>query len=342
MAINILAMDGGGVLTLFSLWMIQTIQGKRQDFLSSVDIFAGTSAGGINALFMTASASREEGLRRAIDLWCEDPFSSSLGRTVASLAGCVSFYGNEGLQDAVRPVLGDVTLGDLAQKGEFVVIPVFQLEGKGKEGQRNWKPKVFHNFGGSDEPDLYRQAFDVAIGTSSTPVSLPIYQGMVDGGLYANNPSMCALAQVLSTPLDGDGEAAVEPADVRLLSVGTGQESAFLRAKNAPWGWRQWLFSEQRPLALLEACFESGSLAIDFMAGSILGKRFHRLNPLLHGKDVNFDLEDAYAGRDDVNFKKIKELFEKLTCEGEGDCPWLDDVLAWLEEIGWSEKPSSG
>jgi len=347
MAVNVLAMDGGGGLSLFSLFAIQRILLERPAFLKDVDVFSGTSAGGINSLIMVASKDREEGLRTSVTLWSSTPPTTSAARRLLAVGGCRAVSGNEYLKDFLEPILGYLTLGDLAQKGERLVIPAFKVCGESKEGKLTWKPKVFHNFGDETEPDLKQLAIDVALRTSAAPIFLPIFEGFADGGLFANNPSMCALSQVLSTMFEaGDPEAFK---DIRLLSVGTGLESSFLPVKNADWGWQQWLLNPRRPLALVEAFFEAGMMAVDYQCRTLLKNHFYRLNPPLRvGADqASFNLEDAHKRPGDPDFSAIRDHLQQVAGVDDPATtpPWLEEVLQWIDEVGWMKetaKPASG
>lgn len=336
MTVKVLAFDGGGVVSLFSLWMIERIQQERPDFLTAVDVFAGTSSGGICSLLLAGSESREDGLAKAIDFWFENPISISLARTAAALSGCVSMYSNASVKKLLRPLLGSQTLGDLKRRGERVVVPAFDLEGPGPGGDPTWKPKVFHNLGADDEPDLAELAFDVALRTSAAPVFFPVVDGYVDGGLFANNPSLCAVAQVMAKPLSAARRnRGVAAADVRLLSVGTGRESSFLKVVNAPWGYRQWLLDPRRPLALVEAFFEAGMLAVDYQCATVLEDGFFRLNPPLADAGLaGLDLEDNFVAREHPLFATIRDRLRQAVAP-DSRPGWLGDAIDWLERVGW-------
>ena len=76
----------------------------------------------------------------------------------------------------------------------FVLIPSFQLDNQAPHaGQRQWKPKFFHNYPGPDS-DGAELVVDVAMRTSAAPIYFPTYQSYIDGGVVANDPSMAALA----------------------------------------------------------------------------------------------------------------------------------------------------
>ncbi len=69
--IKVLAMDGGnGINTAILLSRLEAAS-SQQNFLSQTDIFAGTSAGGINALFFAASDNPTAALAHIQQFWNE-------------------------------------------------------------------------------------------------------------------------------------------------------------------------------------------------------------------------------------------------------------------------------
>lgn len=349
--LRILAMDGGGSLSLLSLFMLERIQQERPDFLSNIDLFSGTSSGGINSLLIAGSEPRHVGLHQAIYLWRDGQvFSGPMLNKVRALGGCSAFFTNTALADYLRTILGKRTLGDIKAG---LVIPAFDVNGQ-LLGQETWKPKIFHNFGGNEEPDTELEAVEVALRTSAAPVFFPIYNRFADGGLAANNPTMCALAQALATPPKGCGRT---PADIQLLSVGTGWDQSFLGVDNANWGYQQWLLSPCKPLALVQAFFEGTSMVATFQARTLLERQFFRLNPLIN---KSFNINDMFQDAGDPGFddkvKLLKEVAEKPDLnmpvmagdpeprgEGEGSEElWLQAVLFWLDAMGWTEPPGGG
>jgi uncharacterized protein len=106
--------------------------------------------------------------------------------------------------------------------------------------------------------------------TSAAPTYFPIYQGYIDGGVVANNPSTCALAQALH-PLTG--EQRLE--DIVLLSLGTGFNPHFLLAEDQSAGLLQWAPH------LVNLMLEGGAGLADYQCRQILDRRYLRVNPLL-------------------------------------------------------------
>ncbi|VEB40201.1 Patatin [Chromobacterium violaceum] len=117
-------------------------------------------------------------------------------------------------------------------------MPAFNLDGDPRlpQGRRRWKPKVYHNLptrDGSD--DGAEQAWRVAMRSSAAPTYFPSFDGFADGGVFANNPAMCALAQTRDARL----ARAIPPESVSMLSLGTGFNASHLDGDN-DWGALQW------------------------------------------------------------------------------------------------------
>ncbi len=106
-----------------------------------------------------------------------------------------------------------------------------------------------------------------------------MYQGYIDGGIVANNPSMCALAQAKAEGVSLD--------EIVLLSVGTGLNLRCLTQQDADWGWMQWVF-QIRPLQnppyespLIDAMLEGSVGLADYQCQQLLGDNYRRLDPEL-------------------------------------------------------------
>src|SRR5262249_50098867 len=136
---------------------------------------------------------------------------------------------------------GDKRLRELKTN---VLITSFDLENvtsqPGRRPIRMWKPKIFHNFvGPGSDRDLF--AWQAALYSTAALTYFPAVDGFVDGGVYGNNPSRCALAQVFDErylprpkpPLD----------DVLLFSVGAGQNLESVPGQTVAWGLLEWAWN---------------------------------------------------------------------------------------------------
>jgi patatin-like phospholipase/acyl hydrolase len=295
---RLLTLDGGGIRGVLTSVLLDRLEAAHP-FLRNVDMFAGTSTGGIIALGLAAGYSpseigalyRLQGREVFADSWVDDLLD--LGK----LAGAE--YSLDYLHRILTERFGEMTLADLPKK---VLIPAFDLDNQHPDpARRIWKPKFFHNFPGPDS-DAAERVVDVALRTSAAPVYFPVYQGYIDGGVVANNPSMCTLAQAIHPHT---GRQALE--DVVLFSIGTGRNPQYLPVVNEDWGLAQWA----RHLVSLSMDGSAGTA--DYQVRQILGARYRRLNPLL----------PAPIGLDDV--EKIEELIQI------GSEVNLRDDLNWLD-----------
>lgn len=281
---RILSLDGGGIRGALTATLLDRLQEAVPSFLGRVNMFAGTSTGGLLALGLARGLAPRE-CRALYENYGSEIFQRS---PVGALADVFrAKYRNDRLAARLREQFGDLTLGDLAVKGKHVLISSFDLDNgpDNRQGVRTWKAKFYHNLDASD-PDCTERMADVALRTSAAPTYFPIYDGHVDGGVVANNPSMCALAQALA--------AGKDLSEVALLSVGTGLNPRIVEAQNAPWGWLRWArFPVRRVADVPTMLGQSGyGLIVDllvegtvdvahYQCRQILKAHFHRLNPTL-------------------------------------------------------------
>jgi patatin-like phospholipase/acyl hydrolase len=315
---RILTMDGGGVLSLLSLVLLRRIEAARPGFLESVHLISGTSAGGVNALLIAGHQNPQLGLQQALNLWLTQRIygNDPLDR-LRAIAGQSAIASNDTLHDYLLDSIGDITLGGLFKK---VVIPSLDMNGI-LRGQETWKPKIFNNYG-LNEPDRLESAVDVALRTCAAPVTFPIYQGYADGGLFANNPSMCALAQVLTetrrpAPVV-EAELPAGQQDVVMLSLGAGLNETAIEVGDPNWGWWRWLFDSQAPLAVIEAVAENVPMVVDYQCASLLSERYFRLNPPLPNH-----INRQFPGQQRKTLYTLGMEYP------------LEPVLAWIDRVDW-------
>ncbi len=265
---RILTLDGGGIRGLLTAIILERLEAAAPGWLSKVDLFAGTSTGGILALGL-ANGRSPTVARLLYENQGREVFTDSALDNLLNVGHAIGAqYGNRALKRVLEEQFGDKTLADLPHK---VLIASFDLDnGEDKPAPlRTWKPKFFHNFPGADS-DGAERVVDVALRTSAAPSYFPVYQGYVDGGLVAGNPSMAALAQALEPTT---GKQALE--NISLLSIGTGRGAQYLTTENADWGWLQWAPK------IIDIILDGSSGVADYECRQLLGARYHRLDPLL-------------------------------------------------------------
>ncbi len=307
MTYRILSLDGGGIRGVLTIHLLSRLEKAYPDFLGNVDLVAGTSTGGIIALAIAAGKPLERALalymEKGKEVFKDTPFDDL--KDVGNAFGAE--YSNGGLRQALEEEFGDMTLGDLKKK---VLIVSFDLDNNAFEATvtRRWKPKIFQNYPGKGT-DAGEKVVDVAMRTSAAPTFFPVYQGYIDGGVVANNPSMCALAQAMD---DDTGKQRLT--QVALLSVGTGGFPKFLTTEDADWGWTQWA----RPL--LDIMLEGSLEVADYQCNSILGRRYHRIAPRLN-KPISLDdlkaIPDLEKVGKNFNLEDAMKFVEKYFIDGQ-------------------------
>ena len=187
-------MDGGGIRGLITVILLQRLSERPglAGFLDRADLLAGTSTGGLIALAV-ASGMPLDRIRALYETKAEAIFKDSFVDDLVDLGKVRGAdYSLEPLREELERLFGEAILGGLARR---VLITAFDLDNEAPlESERTWKPKLFHNFPGTDT-DATARVQDVALYTSAAPTYFPSADGYIDGGVFAPNPSMCALAQ---------------------------------------------------------------------------------------------------------------------------------------------------
>lgn len=282
---RILSLDGGGIRGYLSILLLERLEKARPGFLSQIDLFAGTSTGSFIALGL-AAGQPASAIRQMYEQSGPAIFHDSLIDNIRDLGFALGAkYSNDNLHRVLTQLFGNLTLGKLPKK---VLIASFDLdaEPEDKPHKRMWKAKFFHNFPGPHS-DECESVVDVALRSSAAPFYFPSYQGYVDGFVVANNPSMCALAQVLNAH-------AADLDEIILLSVGTGLNPRYIDSKKSNWGWARWMV-QVNPLSrrwygmpLIYMMWEASVDLARYECEQLLDGRFLRLDPLLK-KAVDID-----------------------------------------------------
>lgn len=288
-SLRALVFDGGGVKGATEACIVDRLEGSHQ-LLSKVDVFAGTSTGGIIALALAAGVPVSE----VVDIYRLQAARIFASRDLADkLSGGLdeyvrANYGQEGLRAALEEVFGTRRLPQLSRE---VLVPAFDL-------MRN-RPKFF------DRTDDY-SLVDVALATSAAPTYLPGHivherataggsretqsgavRCFIDGGVFANNPSDRVI-HFVRNKLGHHGRLV-------MLSVGAGatpyrppEELLYDKSKTLDWGYRQWVVKAPHPL--FKVLFDGSVVAAHAACEWELKRDYHRVQVTLP-EDV--DLADA-------------------------------------------------
>jgi patatin-like phospholipase/acyl hydrolase len=313
--VKVLCIDGGGIRGLIPALVLAEIErrtGRRT--AEMVDLVAGTSTGGILACGLTRPGpdgrprfSAEELAGIYVE---EGPkiFHRSLLKRVFSVGGWVDErYEDDGLNAALERYLGDDLL---SQALVDVFITAYDIHDRFA---------FFFRSARARRDAAYDFALvDVARATAAAPtyfepVEVTDRAGghtypLIDGGVYAVNPSMCAYADVVRS--GRRDELAL------MLSLGTGAHTRAYTFEQARW-WGQ--LGWARPV--LDMVFDGVADTIEFEAGTLMEDRYVRLQTALDL--ASDDLDDASAS----NLANLRTEAERLIA---ASGPELDRVCAIL------------
>jgi len=231
---RILSLDGGGIRGVVQAVLIERLNAAPglDGWLERVDLIAGSSTGALIALGLAMGLDIRT-LRALYETRGERIFDDSWVDDLADLGTFVGAdYGTEGLEKALKETFGETTLSGL---GRRVLSPTFDLDNEDEAPERRtWKPKLFHNFPGRDSDGAF-PAYQVGLYACAAPTYFPSVDGYIDGGVFANNPSMCALAQSQGLPRSRRPDLG----RTLLFSLGSGTALTFIPGKRLDWGLAQ-------------------------------------------------------------------------------------------------------
>jgi predicted acylesterase/phospholipase RssA len=222
---RVLALDGGGIRGLIPATVLDEIETKMQRPIAKLfDLVAGTSTGGILALGLTTPDPADPqqpkySARDMCNLYLQDGrkiFPHSLLREVETGIGTLDAkYPADVIEAILKDKFGDTMLSDALTE---VVIPSYDLTGPG--------PYFFkREYAKNQTEDWDVHMRDVARATSAAPTYFDpaVFEAadgsgthaLVDGGTFANNPTLSGYVDALRLGKDH--------ARILVVSIGTGQ-----------------------------------------------------------------------------------------------------------------------
>jgi uncharacterized protein len=240
--IRIVACAGGGVGGIVPARILASISAKYPTFLSNIDLFAGTSTGGLISLSladgMPADTLAATYLAQGPLIFARDEerFARQIYRAK---------FSSDGLEAAVTKLIGTKTIGEL--KGNvFIPTTVVQRSDGGRLPDLLAISTAWRIF---ERPDLERhnaslfQVSDLALGTCAAPTTFQNKWlgsfNLIDGGCSKNDPSFPAYYEVCRLDRTVNNKSIDDDnVDVRILSLGCGLTNTPTAAGD--WGLGQW------------------------------------------------------------------------------------------------------
>ena len=291
--VRVLSIDGGGIRGIIPATVLADLEVRAGRPVAQLfDLIAGTSTGGILALGLTVPGADGGPAYRASDLVelyvREGPhiFRRSIFDRIRSLNGAIDErYPADGLEQMLQEAMGEARLRDTVTD---VIVTAYETYLR--------QPFFFRTTRAREDPAYDYPMHVAARATASAPTYFEAARvvneasgdeySLVDGGLFAANPAMVGLAEVMR----GERER-----PVLLLSLGTGQHThryPFKEIKD--WGALEWA----RPL--IDMLLDGSSDATEFEVaqltaarGRAAGDRYWRLQTELRKSSDHLD--DATA-----------------------------------------------
>lgn len=260
---QVLSIDGGGVKGIFAA---AVLAGLEEDLGCSIvehfDLIVGTSTGGIIALGLGAGLSPRELLEFYVSE--KDEIFNNLLFWRALRHPFRAKYRPARLEAALKEVFGERLLGESRVP---LVVPSY-----------NHGDNAVYLFKTPHHPRLRRDhrvpMWAVAMATAAAPTFFPAVRlpdtrvRLIDGGVWANNPSVVGVVEAHSmfgAPLNHVG----------VLSVGTTESNAMRPSRLDNAGWIRWL----RGPGLIEILMRAQSVGAVGLVEHLVGRNnAHRLD----------------------------------------------------------------
>ena len=313
---RILCVDGGGIRGLIPALVLaeleaKLIQGAGENARISdyFNMMAGTSTGGLVALSLTTPDLDDPGRPKltAGDLasfYVEDGcaiFHRSFAQKLRTLGGYLGpKYELGPLRKAVQNRLGTANISGALRE---LVVTAYDMT--------NRDPYFFKRRRARATAERDFPIVDAALATSAAPTYFPSHdvdgRALVDGGVFAANPVIAAIAEALKvTP---PGEPGLSPEDLLVVSLGTGiHEDGFSQSAVSRWGKVSWILPKRGEPPVLSAVLGGAADGAD-----------HWAHMLLNHPDGEADPQPDEIGRGPRYFRFQVELGTPIAMDDPGE-----------------------
>ncbi|MEZ8967394.1 patatin-like phospholipase family protein [Vibrio breoganii] len=232
MAKIILSLDGGGIRGAATTQFLSHVEARLQkeanlSIRDCVDFYAGTSTGSIIALALATTSLNMQEINKLYSLQNAKKIFKENGGIFEWDGINSPKYETDGKKDVLRKNFGDARIGDVPTDKHVLAVS-YEITTR--------KPVVFK----STKPDFLKvKCHDIADASSAAPTYFPTVElkddWLIDGGVIANNPTMCAIAEAKRV------WSGTTIGDLRVLSIGTGYRTRKINGPSSQkWGAIGW------------------------------------------------------------------------------------------------------
>lgn len=353
MAFRILSIDGGGIRGILPATVLVEIERRTNRPISSLfDLMAGTSTGGMLALALNKPGLNGQPALTAAEVleiytrYGDTIFPTPFYKKITNPFGLFDErYPADGIEEVLRAYFGNTHLSESLTR---VLVTAYDMTGQ--------QPWFFKSERARKDPHYDYPMRLCGRATSAAPTyfePLEVVRGndtaaLVDGGMFANNPAMCAFveaktivetmqqrgpqpvgaaADTATRGLYADDEAAPRDGDNQhylMVSLGTGSLARhFTFDQVQDWGVANWA----KPI--IDVLMQGSAYAIDYQMRQLLPvstsgqKAYYRFEAMINQTGIDPAMDNAKKD----NLEALLELGRKLVAEQDRE---LDEVCARL------------
>lgn len=346
---TVLSIDGGGIRGIIPAKILAYIEKQTKSRIADIfNLITGTSTGGIITLALTVPDPDNVGrpaytANELVDLYKdrgEIIFDRSIRHRIRSVGGWAEEkYPTRGIRRVLKTYFENARLSEACTE---VLIPSYDMRGtrpyweKGAIEREGGHPRFFKRRKAqklTHEDYLMREVAHATaaaptyfepVDTAFTPTSSDerLIETLVDGGIFANNPAMCAYVEAKKILKEKE-----HPTDkILLVSLGTGNLTEELDADDAKnWGKVSWI----NPLFTM--IFDGASDTVDYQLKQLTDGNediYHRFQPTL-SEEGNDEMDDASP----KHLSELERFADTFIQRSKSD---LDTVCSQLSEIAGS------
>jgi patatin-like phospholipase/acyl hydrolase len=262
---RILSLDGGGIRGLITaVWLAELEKQLKKPIHHFFELMAGTSTGSILASALALGIPAQ----KIVDLYREKgstifPSTGSRlwSRVTRVFADGVSApkYDPAGLESCLQEVFGKKTLGSLKVPTLIFSYNVFTREPVAFKSYRENFEKllVWEVVRASCSAPTYFPSKELKVGQSTQPY--------IDGGVAANNPSACAVAEGIAINSKEKKADRIPLDNFVLASFGTGSSTRPISSEDSQeWGALEWA------VPIIDVLFDGSTDTSDYVARQIV------------------------------------------------------------------------
>ena len=270
--ITVLALDGGGIRGIIPARVVEALE-RRTGMPASrlFDIIAGTSTGGIIALALTKPGPGGKPRYSGTDLVelyrTQGPriFQRTLYHALLTLGGLAGpKYPAGAIETVLKGYFGETRITEALTS---VLVTSYDTAAANPYFFKSYRQASSSTIEGAQSPDDYFM-WQAARSTSAAPTYFPPFplkpidpssadKSLLDGGVFANSPAMCALADAYKMFRDSELPYLV-------VSIGTGDDELRFVYRDVKWrGLLRWA------VPILKIVFDGVSDTVDYQAAEM-------------------------------------------------------------------------